>query len=261
MLLEWYFTEELPFDGEPKVVRGDNAMEFYTAVSPWKLNDSKECIPQIAYLRPAALAFMCSHWQVDKDVLTKDVLLKTHNMNVTMEEMPAFPLRLCSGALILTRDPRDVAISYGKYLGISQQEGVDMVCDDGALMIGQGKPPAPLGSWETWHISWGTDQRNFPITVLRYEDLLRDTEDCVKMVLFAIGETEVDEARVRDAIAACELAKLKKKESEDGFVDHTGQGSFFNTGKAKGWKDVLTLKQIAQINKHCKTMMGQLGYE
>lgn len=258
LMLEHYYTGELPFKREGDVVRGDNAHKFYTNISPWGNLDGEK-VDIYAVLRPAAVAWMASHWQVDKVVHTKNVCLKTHNGNYPIARIPLIPPSLTERAIVLARDPRDVACSLARYLGMEIQQAVDSLCDTGFMLTDPDKPPTILGSWDTWCYSWATAQ-DFPVAMIKYEDVVRNPVEQLTVVLSLVGEGKPDDTKIRASVEACSLEHLKYKEKKEGFIAHMGQGDFFRKGLAGSWHKELTIKQANQIEKECARMMEACGY-
>lgn len=258
-LVEHYMTGEIPFGTKPRVIQGDNAMEFYDRVSPYKNGEIPDDINEFAQLRPAALRIMTSHWQLTGENLMRDIVMKTHNINMPFAGCESFNEVNTSGALVIARDPRDVAISYAKYLGKDVQWGVDCVCDHGMVSRGENHPPAPLGSWNDWYRSWAIEER-FPVAVIRYEDLVEHPEPKLTMILRTLGVEDVNIDRVAGSVKACEMSRLQAKEKDGKFINHLGKNKFFRKG-GSNWKGILSMKQINKILKHNGEMMEQLGYK
>ncbi len=77
-------------------------------------------------------------------------------------------------------------------------------------------------------------------TLVRYEDLRRDTFGTMKSMYEALG-VQVDEAQLKAAIEKHSWENIPEQDK--------GSGKFFRKGQAGGWKEDLTPKQVAIVEK------------
>lgn len=230
-------------------VVGDQRLELYqhVACKPLSVCTTAELI----YLRPSMLI----HYIQLRDPC--DVYFKTHNANVTICDIPLIPKLLTKGAVYLVRDPRDVAVSYAKHCGISIDECIDRMCS--ADHVGMRDTVADIIlSWSDHVTSWMESQ--FPVTAIRYEDLVSDPETGFRRILPALGFNEIDEDAFQFALDQTRLQNLQKQESTEGFKE-AKNGMFFGVGKAGSWKNVLTDKQVEKIEETHGEVMQKFGYE
>jgi hypothetical protein len=207
-------------------------------------------------LRPAALLNLLAR-------LRSPIYVKTHWANVTLEHFPAcIPEQFTSKAIYMVRDPRSVFLSFSKFYSLSHEQTADAM-NNLDFVIGGGEifSRCLLSSWKNHVASW-TGESKFPVHVLKYEDLVEDTEKELREVLEFL-DWEIDEDRLKLAVEASSSANLQRKEKEGGFqenVKSVERGSFFNGGGSR-WKDELGMKWIRRVEEDHGKIMKLLGYE
>lgn len=237
-----------------KYVRGDFGEASLQAVSnvPVDRFDSY----QTTALRAAMLHHML-HAQ-PLDTLT----LKTHHGRFRAAEYELIPPGMTRGAVYLVRDPRAVAVSWSKHMEVSLDDAVNQITHP-KLTIGNMQHV--LKSWPEHVASWVDDREGhtYPLTVLRYEDLLAEPETMFRCLLYGLGwnDDQVEQQWFDFALRESSLDSLQAAEAATGFPEKKGGERFFREGKADGWRAVLTAEQVRRIEQHCGVMMCRLGYE
>lgn len=108
--------------------------------------------------------------------------------------------------------------------------------------------------------SW-LDQRDIPVHLVRYEDLLSDTAATARAAL-AFAGIEPDPVQLDQAIAFASIGELQRQEAQHGFREAPRDvRGFFRRGVAGGWRDELHPHQIARIERDHGPMMDRLGYD
>lgn len=167
-------------------------------------------------------------------------------------------------ALYIVRDPRDVCVSFAHHLGLSIEETLTRMVNDRLYLSGGVLPhvdqfPQWLGRWDRHVQSW-VDQTSVRLEVLRYEDMLADPVACLDRVLDAIG-LAADGDVVRRAIDQCAFSRLAESEQQSGFAERPAQSvRFFRSGKAGGWRNVLTPAQNDRLIAEFGDVMRRYGY-
>ncbi len=169
-------------------------------------------------------------------------------------------------AVLIVRDPRDVVASLANHNGKSIDEAIAIMADPMDTLAGatdrQGlQLRQRLLGWSGFNRSW-LDQRELPVHVLRYEDMLADTAGELSRLLdelgFAIGPEPIERAVVRSSFET-----LQQQEAQFGFREapvRMSEGRFFRNGRAGGWHEELTGAQCARIEADHAEMMARLGY-
>lgn len=174
--------------------------------------------------------------------------------------------RVADAAILIVRDPRDVAPSLANHNGSTIDGAVDLMGQQDGAFCGQPRRQAiqlrqQLLSWSAFNASW-LDQRDVPVQCVRYEDLYTDTAATLGKVL-AFAGVEVSEEDVARAVRFAAFSELTAQEQAKGFREappSRGKRSFFRRGIAGGWADELTAEQVERIEQDHAPMMERLGY-
>lgn len=167
------------------------------------------------------------------------------------------------GAIVIVRDPRDVAPSLANHSARDIDRAIaDMANPGFAFCAGPNAQPnqlrQQLQSWSAWHASW-LDQRDIPVHLVRYEDMQADPVATIGAALAFAGRPASREALER-AVDLARFDRLQAMEAEAGFREAPPGRTFFRQGKAGGWQSELSADQVARIESDHADMMARLGY-
>lgn len=174
--------------------------------------------------------------------------------------------RGADGAVVLVRDPRDVAPSFANHNRTGIDQAIATMANRECAFCAQtnrqfGQLRQRMLSWSDHVASW-LDQSDLPILLLRYEELLADTAGALRNVLsFAHYDTEPK--RIHRAVRLARFSELRAQEAAKGFREAPRPSSgnqFFRRGIAGGWRDELTSAQVARLEADHGAMMKRLGY-
>lgn len=175
-------------------------------------------------------------------------------------------VRGANGAIIILRDPRDVAPSLAHHLNCSIDEAIAFMNDDDAAFQKKTDRQSiqlrqKVHSWSEHAASW-LDQTDIPAHLIRYEDLLRDTAGILRHALEFAG-LPVTKEDVQRAVAFSDFKQLRQQEQKNGFAEAPRRdgANFFRRGEAGSWREELTPEQAARIESRHGRMMRHLGYE
>jgi sulfotransferase family protein len=169
------------------------------------------------------------------------------------------------GAIVIVRDPRDVAPSLANHLGCSIDEAITFMNDNDAGFYRntdrQGvQLRQKVHSWSANVASW-LDQTDIPIHLVRYEDLRKAPAETLGCALAFAGLAASDQ-EIRRAVAFSDFAALRQQEQQKGFDQAPRPGTtFFRRGAVGSWRDELTRDQVAGVESHHARMMRRLGYD
>lgn len=174
------------------------------------------------------------------------------------------PPTVSGAAIYIVRDPLDVAVSRAFHDGHGNMErSVAMLCDPRATVAGGRSEQLRqiLGDWSGHVASW-VDQREIPVLVVRYEDMLEDTKrELVRVLRFARADEPVVMDRVALAVHHASFEKLQADEARHGFRESgPRQVNFFRQGRAGDWRNHLSDAQVQRIRACHGPMMVRLGY-
>ncbi len=172
--------------------------------------------------------------------------------------------RGADGAILIVRDPRDVAVSFASYRRTSIDRAIALMNNEeraGRLnpdRLGEQFPQRTLG-WSGHAASW-LEQTDIPVHLVRYEDMKADPIRTFRGALDFAGQPASDE-EVRRAVAFADFAELRRQEQEMGFRERSRPDvPFFRRGTIGAWRDELSAEQAARIETAHAAMMRRLGY-
>jgi len=174
--------------------------------------------------------------------------------------------RGADGAIVIARDPRDVAPSLANHNRTSIDEAIAFMNDPSAAFCKRldrqhNQFRQQLPGWSGYMLSW-LEQTDIPVHLIRYEDMHADTIGTFRRALEFAGRAASEE-EIRQAVAFASFSELKKQETERGFREapKPSGGQFFRRGVDGAWRDELSREQVARIEKDHEAMMRRLGYE
>lgn len=171
--------------------------------------------------------------------------------------------RGAAAAILIVRDPRDVAPSLAAHNGSSIDEAIAFMADaEAAFAVVKNRQlrqfRQKLPRWSGHVASW-LEQKDIPVHLIRFEDLVLDPVTSFRRALTFAGCTAGDDA-IRRAVAFSDFRQLHEQEREKGFRESRA-GRFFRRGVAGGWRDELSPAQAARIEADHGAMMQRLGYK
>jgi sulfotransferase family protein len=225
-------------------------------------------------LRPGVYAAQAAGWRDEDDPeqgLEAGVsarFVKSHDSYTYLAD--GTPLlggaRGADGAVLIVRDPRDVAPSFANHSSTSLDEAIKTMGDPASSFCGQPERQAnqlrqQLLGWSGFAASY-LEQRDIPLLLVRYEDMQTDAAGELGRVMTFAGDPQPPEVLAR-AAELSDFDRLKQKEAESGFREAPSRirAGFFRRGQSGAWKDELTPEQVARIEADHAPMMRRLGYE
>jgi hypothetical protein len=170
------------------------------------------------------------------------------------------------GAVVIVRDPRDVALSFANHAGITVDAAITFLNNpDAGFCVGTTGLPQQfrqrLPGWSGHVESW-LDQNDIPIHVVRYETMKQDAAGALREILSFAGRQATDEQIAR-AVRFADFEKLREQERTSGFREAPPRqirAGFFRRGIAGAWREELTAEQVARVESAHGPMMRRLGY-
>jgi len=242
----------MPINQVHRLGMGDSIEKMYRMVAgdqPFSITDYRQTLA----LRGKVLAGIVNN---DADVN----FVKTHNRRTKAFGVELIPPALTRSAIYILRNPLDMVLSYARQYGHSPRFAAAAIGrSDNSIAGANGTVPQFLGSWSEHVRSWATC-RDFPVLVLRYEDMQDNPEIAFSSVLKHIG-VPPDPEKVARAVQFSSFSELRKQEDRDDFVERSPNSEkFFHSGKSGQWRTELPDVTAAQIRRdHAKTMR-KFGY-
>jgi aryl sulfotransferase len=174
--------------------------------------------------------------------------------------------RGADGAIVIVRDPRDVAPSLANHMGGNIDDAITFMSDRDAGFCAGSKRLGnqlrqKLPGWSGHIASW-LDQSDIPVHLIRYEDMKADTFGTLSRALAFADRAATDE-EMRRAVSSADFAQLQEQERGNGFREAPrpwSGGNFFRRGEAGGWRNELTVEQVERIESEHAPMMRRLAY-
>ena len=233
-----------------KISFGDSSAPAYADLGRC---DPKRLRPaQIVALRERHLERVSRNGQVN--------FVKTHNAHIRVAVRRLISARLTGAAVYIIRDPRDLVLSYADHFAL------DPAAAAAALASARNHVPANsrtvtqfIGDWSGHVKSW-TRTSDFPVLVLRYEDLLASPKPAFEAVLRLIG-APVDEGVLAQATRFSSFEVLTAQEAATGFREKgPDQARFFRRGVSGQWRDELAGDIVERITAKHGAVMKRHGY-
>ncbi len=187
---------------------------------------------------------------------------KTHSRYGTVVGNDMFAEDVSRYAVVIVRNPFDVAASMANYLTTTPEKGAAAMSN--AMLTFNNTDNNRLhrisvGGWDVNIVSWLT-QQDIPMIVMRYEDIHADpVGEFGRLAREVLGIT--DEARIRAAIEESSFEKLKAKEQKFGFNEAVSKANpFFWKGELYHSLDIFTPRQQEIIWKVHGHVAEPLGY-
>lgn len=192
-------------------------------------------------------------------------LLKVHDAYVTTPLGEPL-LAGARGAILVVRDPRDVAPSLANHRRCSVDEAITFMNDPKAAFAATRRAQAlqlrqRLLDWSGHAASW-LRQSDVPVHLVRYEDLAAAPVETFAAAMAFAGRP-VGRAEAERAVALAAFDRLRAQEEAQGFAEWRRQVDgrrFFRRGRSGGWRDELSAHQARRIEAAHADMMRRMGY-
>ena len=269
ILSSLFFTEDGRFDFHllNYIKHFDNADKF-NFVRNLDLND---------FNRLNELAVISKYWteaQKRAEVGGEFSFFKTHSGNVTVNKFQYTNPSNTLGLIYVVRDPRDIVVSYSRYLDKSADAIIGIITNKNAIAtngIPKNKPyPILISSWDIHYKTWKL--LDVPKLVIKYEMLLKETKQTLNQIIsfftqnygFSFNNIE---AKINNILETTSFKRLHETEKKNGFIEapyfHSNKKTaeyFFRKGTDKQWHKELNKIQLNKIESSFETTMVELGY-
>ncbi|HEX2934129.1 MAG TPA: sulfotransferase domain-containing protein [Bacteroidales bacterium] len=190
---------------------------------------------------------------------------KIHDAFVlTGNNEPLIPKEATYKALYFVRNPLDVAVSFSHHANLPVDTIVKQMNDDQFAFCSRtdklhNQLCQKLLSW-SHHIQSWTNQTDFPVHVMRYEDMKTNAFETFKKATEFAG-LEYTDMQIQRAIGFSDFKTIKSQEEQYGFREKApGSKEFFRKGKIGSWKEELSETLIKTLINEHREMMLRFGY-
>jgi len=202
-------------------------------------------------------------------------LFKTHNAFLDVNNYRFTNKKNTSGCIYIIRDPRNVISSVGNHFEHKHEQALNFMVNDKNLLYQKGDNKFLsfqfLSSWKNHYNSW-ISTKEFPVKVIKYEDLEKNTigvlEEVVNFINFTAKFDKIfDKKKGLKCVDSTNFDRLKDLERKFGFKESaigqkTGKTiNFFNLGKENKWQNLLPKKFLKKVNKIFEPDLKKWGYK
>jgi hypothetical protein len=191
-------------------------------------------------------------------------VIKTHNARLTREGRRLIFSRYTRAAIYVVRNPLDIVDSMADHTNRSIAATIALM-NNSEHRLGATATLARqyVGTWSHHVVSWTRNRDEFPVFVVKYEDLHSLPVQTFGTLVEWLG-WPLDAAQLQRAIRLTSFSRLQRAEAETGFSETSPvarSGRFFRRGKPGSWREVLSRQQAEQLIEHHATAMQMVGYE
>jgi hypothetical protein len=233
-----------------KISFGDSSAPAYADLG--RCNPAMLGPNQISVLRERHLERVSRNGQIN--------FVKTHNAHIRVGGRWLIPARLTRAAVYIIRDPRDMVLSYADHFDLDPAAAATVIASAGNRVPTNSRTVMQfLGNWSDHVRSWSR-AKDFPVLMLRYEDMLADAQAQFERVLRLIG-APIDAAALDQATRFSSFNVLAAQEQAAGFREKGGtQKQFFRKGISGQWRDALPGDIVERIGADHGAVMKRHGY-
>ena len=174
--------------------------------------------------------------------------------------------RGADGAIVIVRDPRDVAPSLANHNRFSIDDAIAFMNDRNAGFCAKTRgntvsfgSNCPAGAAIS---PAGSTRPTFRFILIRYEDMQADTVGTFRRALEFAGRAASDE-EIRRAVAFADFAELRRQEQDKGLPRDAGAAGrpILPPRRGRRLARRTDAEQVARIEAAHAPMMRRLGYE
>ncbi|WP_440916995.1 sulfotransferase domain-containing protein [Candidatus Pelagibacter sp.] len=197
--------------------------------------------------------------------------LKTHSCFMNTKTFQFTDRHNTLGVIYIVRDPRNIVSSYSHHFQKTPHESFECLLSHQVLPKDARHCTTYLGSWKFHYNSWKVFRRFNKYLLVRYEDLINDTEKTFLNILKFIAHLgrvkfTYDKEKFENSIKSTEFENLQTMEAKESFTEakedkKTGKKiRFFNMGIKNDWKKILDEKIKNKLEKELGDEMKELNY-
>ena len=203
---------------------------------------------------------------------------KTHNIFGAVNNHKFTNKKNSAGCIYIVRDPRNVITSLKNHYELSYDESLKWMTNSKKFIYDVENVKQDgysdfqfISSWSTNYKSWKI-QKEIPIKIIRYEDLLKETYVVFKDIIEFTNKIlnikkKIDRNKIKNSVSSTFFDKLKNEEKKNGFIEAVSSKKnkekipFFYLGPDNDWKKILDKGQQSEFTDIFKEDLKELGYE
>ena len=196
--------------------------------------------------------------------------IKTHSYLFNIDNNAFTDLNNSLGVIYVVRDPRTVAISYSHHINKDIQFTKNHLIN--GWKIGGHNESNNIadqtivytGNWANNYNSWKSFKSPNKYLLIKYEDLINDTEKTFTQILDFIfflkkKKLVLDKDKFKKVLETTSFDRMQYLEKKEGFAE-SKEKRFFNLGPKNHWKGKLDVNIQNEIESSFKKEMIELKY-
>ena len=200
---------------------------------------------------------------------------KTHNVYGSINEHKFTDKTNSIGCIYIVRDPRNVITSLKNHYELSYPEALEWMINPKKYIydyenLEEYSDFQFISSWENNYKAWKS-QRDFPIKIVKYEDLMDKTYSVFLEIIEFINHVtntneKINRLKIKNSVNSTSFSKLKANEKQFGFSESVKskkdnkQIPFFFLGPENNWKKILDEDFKNKLNKVFEKNLKELSY-
>ena len=217
-------------------------------------------------------------WIEAQNKINKDKKIrffKTHNILGSINGNSFTDKSNTIGALYIIRDPRNILTSLQNHYELTQDEALKFMLNEKKFIHDFHKENdfsdfQFISSWERNYKSW-IKQNNFPVKIIKYEDLSSNPFEIFKEIIKFIEKTlntqnSINIEKCKNSIKTTSFQKMKIIEKEKGFLESVQSKKqnkkipFFYLGPKNNWENIYDKKVQLKLFSTFETDLKELNY-
>ena len=218
------------------------------------------------------------YWIKAQERINRDKKLrffKTHNVYGSINEHKFTDKTNSIGCIYIVRDPRNVITSLKNHYELSYPEALEWMINPKKYIYDYENSEEYsdfqfISSWENNYKAWKS-QRDFPIKIVKYEDLMDKTYSVFLEIIEFINHVtntneKINRLKIKNSVNSTSFSKLKANEKQFGFSESVKskkdnkQIPFFFLGPENNWKKILDEDFKNKLNKVFEKNLKELSY-
>ena len=200
---------------------------------------------------------------------------KTHNVFGKINDRSFTNKKNSIGCIYIVRDPRNVITSLTNHYELNYTEALSWMLNE-KKYIYDFETSEDYGdfqfisSWANNYKAWKS-QKEFPLKLIKYEDLMTKTYEVFTQVIEFINQTinnseKINKLKIKNSINSTTFTKLKENEKKYGFSESiksrkdNKQIPFFYLGPENNWEKILDTSLKNKLNKVFEKDLKELKY-
>ncbi len=200
---------------------------------------------------------------------------KTHNVFGSINNRKFTNKENSIGCIYIVRDPRNVITSLRNHYELDYDQALNWMLDKKKFIYDYEKSQEYsdfqfISSWENNYKAWKS-QSEFPLKIVRYEDLMEKTYVVFTEIIDFINKTtknpeKINKIKIKNAIRSTSFNKLRDHEKKYGFSEsiksrnENKQIPFFFLGPKNDWKKILDDDLKFKLNNTFEKNLRELAY-